>query len=339
MEIKSNYPLKSFNTFGLEARAAQYIEVNATSDVIELAKQGKFKDDKTLILGGGSNILLCDDVDGLVIKNNIKFIQKVTQTENHISVKVGAGEVWHNLVLISLDNNWFGLENMSLIPGTVGAAPMQNIGAYGSEIKDVFESLEAVDRETGEVKIFTNEECQFGYRESIFKNVLKNKYFIVSVTLKLNLEAKLNTSYGAINTIIKEKGIQNPEPKDISDAVIHIRQSKLPDPSKIGNSGSFFKNPEIPNLQFEELKKKFENIVGYPLDNGKTKVPAGWLIENAGWKGFRDGDIGVHKNQALVLVNYGSGKGKDIYDLALRIKASIFEKYDIEINPEVNIIG
>ncbi len=339
MKLESNYPLKSLNTFGLEASAAQYIEVDSTGDVVELAKQGKLKDENILILGGGSNILLCDDVDNLVVKNNIKYIQKTSQDTNHITVQIGAGEVWHNLVLISLSNNWFGLENMSLIPGTVGAAPMQNIGAYGSEVKDLFVSLEAVDRKTGEIKTFTNEECQFGYRESVFKNKFKNQYFIVSVTLKLSLEADINTSYGAINTVIEEKGIKHPDPKDISDAVIEIRQSKLPDPAQIGNSGSFFKNPEISNDQFEKLKNKFENIVGYPLPNGKTKVPAGWLIENAGWKGFRDGDIGVHKNQALVLVNYGSGKGKDIYDLALKVKASVFDKYGIEINPEVNIIG
>jgi len=337
--MEPNYPLKSLNTFGLEASAAQFIEVNSTEDVVELAQQGKLKDEDTLILGGGSNILLCDDIDNLVVKNNIKYIQKTAQSETHITVKIGAGEVWHNLVLISLDNNWFGLENMSLIPGTVGAAPMQNIGAYGSEVKDVFESLEAVDRITGEIKTFNNKECQFGYRESVFKNQFKNQYFIVSVTLKLSLDPILNSSYGAINAVIEEKGIKNPDPKDISDAVIEIRQSKLPDPNKIGNSGSFFKNPEIPNEQFEEVKNKFTNIVGYPLENGKTKVPAGWLIENAGWKGFRNGDIGVHKNQALVLVNYGAGKGKDIYDLALKIKASVFEKYGIEINPEVNIIG
>lgn len=338
MKFEFNRSLKDLNTFGLKAVASKYVEVFSNEDVISLAKEGKLKNENTLILGGGSNILLCNNVDGLVVKNNIKYINELNQNSEHVTVKIGAGEEWHNFVITALENNWFGIENMSLIPGTVGAAPMQNIGAYGSEIKDVFNSLEAVDRITGELKIFTKEECNFGYRESVFKNSFKNRYFIVSVTLELNLHPTKNTSYGAINTVLEENNIKNPSPKDISNAVILIRKSKLPDPAKIGNSGSFFKNPEIPKAQFQDLKLKFKDIIGYPLTNENVKVPAGWLIENAGWKGFRDGDIGVHKNQALVLVNYGSGKGKDIYDLALKVRASVLEKYGIEINPEVNII-
>ena len=336
--IQHNHPLDELNTFGLSAKASHFAEIDSTEDLKILLNSNEGRGLPLFILGGGSNILLTQDLDALCIKMNIKGRTIIEESEESITVEFGAGEVWHDIVLHCISKGWGGIENMSLIPGTVGAAPMQNIGAYGAEIKDVFVSLDALHIATQEMHTFDNEACEFGYRQSIFKQALKGQFIICRVRLKLSKAPTLNTSYGAIQETLKSKGITEPTLKDVSDAVIEIRQSKLPDPKKIGNSGSFFKNPEINKSQFEELQTTFPNIVGYALDNGQVKVPAGWLIEQDGWKGKRIGDIGVHKNQALVLVNYGRGEGAAIKQLAFDIQASVKKKYGILLQPEVNII-
>lgn len=336
--IQHHYPLDELNTFGLSANAAHFAEIESTDDLHKLLDSPEAQNSPLFILGGGSNILLTQDLDALCIKMNIKGRTVIEETDESVTVEFGAGETWHDVVLHCIAQGWGGIENMSLIPGTVGAAPMQNIGAYGAEIKDVFVSLDALKIATQEMHTFDHEACEFGYRQSVFKQELKGQFIICRVRLKLSKNPTLNTSYGAIQETLTSKGISEPTLKDVSDAVIEIRQSKLPDPKKIGNSGSFFKNPEIEASQFDTLKKQFPNIVGYHLDNGQVKVPAGWLIEQDGWKGKRIGDIGVHKNQALVLVNYGRGEGTAIKQLAFDIQESVNKKYGILLQPEVNII-
>lgn len=336
--IHKNISLKKYNTFGIEAKAKYFVEVNNLDELIEILKNKKFQDTKRLILGGGSNILLTKDFDGLVIKINLGGIEKIKEDQNHIYLKSGAGVIWHDLVMFCVNQGYAGIENLSLIPGTVGAAPMQNIGAYGVELKDTFESLEALNISTLQVETFDLMTCQFGYRESIFKHEAKDKYIILNVTLRLNKKPNFQTSYGAIKDTLTEMGISELSIKAISDAVIHIRRSKLPDPAEIGNAGSFFKNPEIPKTQFEELKEKYPTIPSYPVNENLVKVPAGWLIEQAGWKGQRFGQIGVHAKQALVLVNYGNGKGLEIKELSQKIQASIKEKFGIILHAEVNFI-
>lgn len=336
MEFQQNVSLQLYNTFGIDVSADHFVEVSSLEELRELIKNEMFKQPR-LILGGGSNILFTKNFEGLAVKLSLKGITVVSENEDEVALKIGAGEVWHDLVLYCIDNGWAGIENMSLIPGTVGAAPMQNIGAYGVEIKDVFENLEAINLKTGKLEVFNAEACDFGYRWSVFKGELKDQFIITSVTLRLNKKPTFKTDYGDIKNTLKEMGVSKPTIKTISDAVISIRKRKLPDPKEIGNAGSFFKNPEIPQEQFDELKLKFENIVGYPTTPGMIKVPAGWLIDQAGWKGETFGKIGVHKNQALVLVNYGGGQGDAIFDLAMKIKASVKERYGVDINPEVNI--
>ena len=292
------------------------------------------------ILGGGSNILLLKDFyDTLFIKNKIEGIRIIQNTEGRVLVEIGGGVNWHDFVLWAIENNLAGVENLSLIPGTVGAAPIQNIGAYGVEIKDVFKKLEALNLQTLELQIFTNQDCYFGYRDSVFKNNLKGRYLITKVFLNLHSKStSLHTSYGDISKILLERGIEKPTIRGISEAVITIRKSKLPDPIHIGNAGSFFKNPTISKVDFDVLKKQFPNIVGHPSGTGEIKVAAGWLIEQSGWKGQRLGRVGVHERQALVLVNYGGGKGSEIKDLAQKIQVSVFEKFHIELMPEVNFL-
>jgi UDP-N-acetylmuramate dehydrogenase len=291
-----------------------------------------------MFLGGGSNVLFTTNYEGLIIHNCLKGIDVISENSEHVFVKVASGVIWHDFVLFAIQNNWGGVENLSLIPGSVGAGPMQNIGAYGVELKDTFHELEALHLGTMELKTFSKEECKFGYRESVFKNTFKNQYFISSVTFKLNKNPILNTSYGAISIELGKLGITNPTIKEVSDAVIRIRQSKLPDPKVLGNSGSFFKNPEIEEDQFESLKAEFPTIVGYPTTPGKVKLAAGWLIEQCGWKGKVVGHCGSHKDQALVLVNYGGARGKEIYELALTIRQSVKDRFGVYIEPEVNII-
>lgn len=333
----NNVSLKPYNTFGIDVSAKEFIEINAPNELIELIHNQKINKNR-LILGGGSNILLTRDFNGQVIKNNIKGKQLLQDDGEYYIVKAGAGENWHNFVIWCLSQEYNGLENLSLIPGNVGASPMQNIGAYGVEIKDVFLNLEAIELASGETKVFYNEDCSFGYRESVFKNIYKDQYFITSVTFKLPKKYMLNTSYGAIEDELKSMGISSPNAKDVSNAVIQIRQRKLPDPREIGNSGSFFKNPVVSNNLFEKIKAEHPKISSYDLNNGTTKIAAGWLIEHAGWKGKTYRNYGVHKNQSLVLVNYGGASGKEIYNLSEQIIKDIQEKFGITLEREVNIL-
>jgi UDP-N-acetylmuramate dehydrogenase len=288
--------------------------------------------------GGGSNILLTQDFKGMVVKMNLKGIEKVYENEDNVWLKTNSGEIWHDFVIHCVAENLGGVENLSLIPGCIGAAPMQNIGAYGAEIKDTVDEVMAVEINTGKLVKFTNAECEFGYRESVFKQKFKGKYIIVSVTFKLNKNPVINAQYGAISEVLQQKGINNPSIKDISNAVIEIRQSKLPDPKILGNSGSFFKNPEIPLALFQQLKLNYPSMPGYPVNEENIKVPAGWLIEQCGYKGKVIGNTGAHKNQALVLVNYGNASGYEIYRVAMEIQNSVRDKFGVFIIPEVNII-
>jgi len=350
-QIIQNISLKLYNTFGIDCKAKNFVEAETVEElleVLELAEEQNFP--SIFILGGGSNVLFLNDFEGLVIKNSIKGINKVEEIEKeeneNITLYVAAGENWHELVLFCLENNYGGIENLSLIPGTVGAAPMQNIGAYGVEICNVVKRVKVIDRKTKKQLWISNDECQFGYRSSIFKHQAKDKYIIIGVEFRLTRNNHiLNTSYGAIQDYLYSENSldlqsnQVPTIQQISKAVIEIRESKLPNPKEIGNGGSFFKNPEIPNSQFEELKKQFANIVGYPVSDKIIKVPAGWLIEQCGWKGKIVGNTGSHKNQALVLVNYGSAKGEEIWNLAKDIQKSVLDKFGIVIEAEINIIG
>ena len=338
MKIQYNIPLKSFNTFGIDATAKEFVEVTTLDELIVLVSTFNFSSRKILVVGGGSNLLLTQNFDGMVIKNSIRGIEVINEDENTVWVKAMAGERWHEFVLFCIDRGYAGVENLSLIPGCVGAAPMQNIGAYGVEIKDTFSSLDAIEIETGNIITFNNSDCKFGYRESIFKNEAKGKYIIVSVTFRLNKHPNFNITYGAIQQTLDKNGIKDISIKAISDAVIEIRTAKLPNPNILGNAGSFFKNPEIPNTFFEKLKIQFPTIVGYPTSNGNTKLAAGWLIEQCGWKGKKVGNTGAHKDQALVLVNYGGASGNEIWQLAMDIQQSVKEKFGVTINPEVNIV-
>ena len=339
MKIQENISLKNYNTFGVEAKAHYFVEVHDLHELKYATEFAKINHIKILFLGGGSNLLFTQDFDGLVIKLNLKGISEEILDENHVLVSAKAGENWHEFVLYTLSKNYGGLENLSLIPGNVGTCPIQNIGAYGTEIKDHFVSCKALNLETSEIEELSLEDCKFGYRDSIFKTSAKGKYVIVEVTFKLTTQNHLiKTEYGAISTELKNLGIENPTIQEVSKAVINIRQSKLPNPAEIGNAGSFFKNPSIPLEQFENLKEKFSEIQGYA--NGDwVKVPAGWLIENAGWKGKQIGNVASHKLQALVIINAtGNASGKEIYDFSTQIIDSVKEKYGIELEREVNIL-
>lgn len=344
--LQQNISLKPFNTFGINAAAkyfATFSTIEELSELLEAKKLSTFSrklsgQPATLILGGGSNILLTKDFNGLVLKNEIKGIQIVKEDEHYVYVHSGAGENWHQFVLQCIKNNWAGVENLSLIPGNVGASPMQNIGAYGVEIKDVFYSLEAYSLTDKKIHSFSLNDCEFGYRESVFKRKLKDQFVITGVTYRLSKAPHFNTSYGAIEQELEKMGVKELSIKAISDAVINIRSSKLPDPAVIGNAGSFFKNPEIEAATFIALKEKFPNIVGYDLPNGNVKLAAGWLIEQCNWKGYRKGDAGCHAKQALVLVNYGNAKGEEIYNLSTEILQSVKDKFGVMLEREVNII-
>lgn len=336
MNLQQNVSLKLYNTFGMDVVAEFFTTLTHTSQIEELATDTSLPKNKS-ILGGGSNILLTKNVSGLLIKNELKGIKLVEENDSNVWLQVSAGEVWHDLVIYTINKGWGGLENLSLIPGCVGASPMQNIGAYGVEVKDTIEEVVAWHWEEGKFVELKNDDCEFGYRDSIFKKELKDKTLITSVTFKLNKHHKLNTSYGAIQQQLGVMGVSEPSIKSVSDAVIAIRSSKLPDPKKIGNSGSFFKNPTIPIEQFEKLQTHYPNISSYKVNDTEMKLAAGWLIEHCGWKGYRKGDAGVHEKQALVLVNYGNAKGKDIYNLSSEIVESVKEKFGIELEREVQI--
>lgn len=338
MEIQQNVSLKSYNTFGVDVKARYFAEVETVDEIKSTVEWASENNQPLLLISGGSNMLFTKDWDGLAMTMHLKGIQIVSEDEDFAIVKVQSAENWHEFVLWTLKNDLGGLENLSLIPGKVGTAPIQNIGAYGVEIKDSMTELTAFDLKSEEIRVFTNEECYFGYRDSVFKNIYKNQFLILDVSFKLSKRNhQLHTSYGAIQSELDGKSISKPTIQDISRAVIEIRQSKLPDPKKIGNSGSFFKNPVIPKEQFEEIQKLHPTIPSYPSGD-KVKVAAGWLIENAGWKGKRVGEAGVHEKQALVLVNYGNATGKEIYELSQNIIEDIFEKFGIQLEREVNII-
>ncbi|MEP0273333.1 UDP-N-acetylmuramate dehydrogenase [Ekhidna sp.] len=338
MIVQQNVSLKPYNTFGLDENAGLLAIVDSIDDLDEIYQTGRFRAQKKMVLGGGSNVLFTRGFTGLIAKNEIRGFHIMNETDEEVLVSIGAGESWHQFVLWCVERGFGGVENLALIPGTVGAAPMQNIGAYGVELKDVFHSLEAYEIKTGKTLSFFKEDCKFGYRYSIFKGELRDEYVIMKVFFKLRKKPEFNISYGAIKDTLNEMGVEELTLKNVSQAVINIRQSKLPDPMDIGNAGSFFKNPIIEKLHFEALEAQFEDIKSYPVDDEKVKVPAGWLIEKAGWKGFRDGDIGVHDKQALVLVNYGMGRGKNIFKLSNEIMKSIQGKFGIELQREVNII-
>ena len=335
--IQQNISLKPFNTFGIEAKAKHFVSV---STIDELKKVLALKNHPNkLILGGGSNMLLTKDYNGLVIHVMLKGVELISEDDDFVYIKAYAGEVWHAFVMWCINNNFGGIENLSLIPGNVGTAPIQNIGAYGVELKDIFESCEAMSIETTAVKTFSKQECHFDYRNSVFKQEAKGQFIITSVTFKLTKRNhQLHINYGTIASQLQEMQIKNPTIQDISKAVIYIRESKLPNPKVIGNSGSFFKNPIVAKEHYNKLLQNFEDIPCYPVSNTEVKIPAGWLIEKAGFKGKRFGDYGVHKNQALVLVNYGNAKGSDILKLSKLIQTTIERFFEISIEAEVNIL-
>ncbi len=336
--IQEHVNLKPYTTFGIEAFCRYFAEINSADDFRKLVHSDLYRAQPRLVIGGGSNMLLTRNFEGLVIKNNLKGISVVSQTDAEVLVTAAAGENWHELVMYCIDHNYAGLENLSLIPGCVGASPMQNIGAYGVEIKEVFEELEAYAMSNGEKRIFKKEECAFGYRESVFKHQYKNQYLIASVTFRLKKQAQLNTTYGAINAELEAMHIAQPTIRDVSNAVIHIRQSKLPDPKVTGNAGSFFKNPEVSASVYRQLKEKFEGLVAYPLANGDYKLAAGWLIEQCGLKGFEMNGAAVHSKQALVLINKNNCTGQAVYELSAHVLKKVFDTFGVTLEREVNII-
>ncbi|MEM9685655.1 MAG: UDP-N-acetylmuramate dehydrogenase [Bacteroidota bacterium] len=340
MNIKHNISLKHYNTFGIDVNATHFITVTSVNELITVLNHTDYSD--IVVLGGGSNILFTQHVNALVIHVNSKGKRIVYEDDTIVHIEVAAGENWHEFVLWTLEHQFGGIENLSLIPGNTGAAPIQNIGAYGVELKDVFIACQAVDKTTRDIRKFTHSECKFGYRNSIFKNEAKGKYIITSVTLRLQKkEHRLHLSYGSIQDMLEAKEIHPPTIKDVSDAVIRIRKSKLPDPAILGNGGSFFKNPVIPVAHFNRIKKTHPNIPSYPVPESpeqQLKIPAGWLIEQCGFKGKRMGDAGVHEKQALVLVNYGNATGASIRELAKTIQATVKQRFDIALETEVNIL-
>lgn len=327
--------LKPYNTFGIEAYAKSITTIESETQLVDFLRNNN---EHVFILGGGSNMLLTQNIDAIVLYNQIKGKEIISEDEEAVIVKVGGGENWHEFVLWAIEQGYGGIENMSLIPGSVGASPIQNIGAYGVELKDVFYALEAIYLENLETYVFSKEECQFGYRDSYFKQDGKGKFFITHVSFRLKKKPTININYGDIKQVLNDRHIDNPTIKDVSDAVIFIRQSKLPNPVELGNAGSFFKNPEIKQVDFERFITKFPNAPHYPLGNGTVKIPAGWLIEQAGWKGKRIGDAGCHAKQALVLVNYGNASGAEILSISKAIQKDVFDKYGIALQAEVNVI-
>jgi len=340
MEIHNNISLKTYNTFGIDVKAKYFASFKSVAELEEALDYNKNRlrgNGILVILGGGSNILFLKNIDGLILKNEISGIEKTGEDENKVMIKAGAGVNWHRFVMDCLDHNYGGVENLALIPGNVGASPMQNIGAYGVEIKDVFHSLEAYHIKERKPVIFNKADCAFGYRESIFKGKYKNEFVITSVTCMLDKVPVFNTSYGTLENELEKMNVTSPSIQSIAKAVINIRRSKLPDPEVIGNAGSFFKNPQVSKEQFISLKKNFRDIPGYELEN-TFKIAAGWLIEHCGWKGYREGDAGCHNKQALVLVNFGNAAGTDILSLSERIIQSVLDKFNILLEKEVNII-
>lgn len=334
LEILHHHSLQTLNTFGFSSYAETCVYIHSLNDLEVCIQQFAGKD--KWVLGGGSNVVITQNIKPVLLINRIQGHSIISENDAEVVVEFGGGESWHQTVMFAVEKGWGGLENLSLIPGTVGAAPIQNIGAYGAELKDTFVQLLAIDLESGEPKIFKHDDCKFGYRESIFKHKAKGKYFIVSVQFRLSKLPVIKTQYGDIQQTLIDWGITNPGVADVSRAVIHIRQSKLPDPAKIGNSGSFFKNPVIDKSLFDALSSQYPTIKSFDAGPGKVKVPAGWLIETAGWKGYRNQNYGVHEKQALVLVNYGGATGEEIIQLAHEIQADVLHKFQIPLEMEVN---
>jgi UDP-N-acetylmuramate dehydrogenase len=338
MKYFENYSLKNLNTFGIEASTKYFTEIFSEKELIELLSDEKSKHEKKMVLGGGSNILFTKNFNGLLIKNSISSINVLEENDDSVLIEAGAGVIWNDLVKFCVERNFGGIENLTLIPGTVGAAPIQNIGAYGQELADTFYSLDGFYFENCEKKTFSKSECGFSYRSSIFKEKLKDKFIVTSIKLKLNKIFKLNDSYKTLNEYIEKAGIKDPTIRNISDAVAEIRRSKLPDPSKLGNAGSFFKNPEVNFETLEKLKSEYPDIKSFPSESGKVKISAGWLIEKCGLKGKQIGDVGTSPDHALVICNFGNATGNEILEFAMRIKQEVANKFGITLQEEVNIL-
>jgi len=338
MKLIENYSLKNLNTFGIEARTKYFAEIFSEEELVELLSDDKCRRERKIVLGGGSNILFTKNFNGLVIKNSISAINILKENEDSVLIEIGAGVIWNDLVNFCVERNFGGIENLTLIPGTVGAAPIQNIGAYGKELADTFYSLNGFYFENCEKKTFSKSDCKFSYRSSIFKDNLKDKFIITSIKLKLNKKYKLNTSYKTLNEYLEKAGIKKPSIRNISDAVAEIRRSKLPDPSKLGNAGSFFKNPEVNYETLEKMKSEYPDIKSFPSESGKAKLSAGWLIEICGWKGKRVGDVGTSPDHALVICNFGNAAGSEILEFAMRVKEEVANKFGITLQEEVNIL-
>lgn len=337
IEIKEKFDISKLNTFGVKAVARFFVEINSEDDIQELFKKEIFKNNERLFLGGGSNILFTKDFDGIVILNSLKGIEIIKEDEDFVEIRAMGGEMWNDLVIFSVDKGYWGIENLTLIPGTVGASPIQNIGAYGTEIKDVIVTVEGYEINTGDKKVFTNQECNFGYRDSIFKNSLKGRYFISAITMRLFKKRKEDSEYKALVRYLEENKIVVNSSKDISQAVANIRKSKLPDPKIIGNAGSFFKNVFVSEEKLKELLLKYPEMPFFQEEDS-FKIPSAWLIEQCGFKGKREGNVGMHEKQALVLVNHGRASGEEIKSFAEKIQKAVLQKFDLVISPEVNLI-
>lgn len=338
LSIQQNASLKAFNTFGIDANADYFAHIEDADQLAELLTNSTFTQMPKLILGEGSNILFTKNYDGIVIKNAIKGIKVINEDDHYVWVQVGAGENWHDFVTYCVRQGFGGTENLSLIPGTVGAAPVQNIGAYGVELREILFQLDAMNLQAGRIRTFTNAECQFGYRDSVFKNALKQQYVILSVVFQLTKKPTINAEYSSLKEALRNVKSANINIKTISDAVIDIRRSKLPDPKTLGNAGSFFKNPIVTHHHFSDIQKKFPEIPHYIQHQDAIKLNAAWLIEQCGWKGKRFGNVGTYEKQALVLVNYGDSKGIEVLDLANKIQQSVHHEFGISLEPEVLLV-
>ncbi|MCZ7604256.1 MAG: UDP-N-acetylmuramate dehydrogenase [Ignavibacteriales bacterium] len=337
--VHHNYSLKKYNTFGIECFSKQFARFNSEEELIALLNSKEIDKRQLFILGGGSNILFINDYDGVILHNNIKGISEVNISQNDVKLSIGSGEVWDDIVQYAVKKNYYGIENLSLIPGSVGAAPIQNIGAYGVELENVLHSVEGIFIDSLKQKVYLNNECNFGYRESIFKKELKGKFIVTKVNLILSKQKKINLTYGSLDSYLRSANIDEPNIQNIRDAVVFIRTSKLPDPKKLGNAGSFFKNPKVNVSELEVIKTNYPDIVAFPYDENVYKISAGWMIEKCGLKGKRVGDVGTHIDQALVIVNYGGASGSEILKFAKTIQQNVYDKFGIKLEPEVNIIN
>jgi len=338
MEIAQNYSLKNLNTFGIDAKAKAFVIASDEDELFEILSANELKSYPKFILGGGSNILLTKDFNGLVIKISVPGLEIIEEDEKNVIIEAGAGVNWNDIVEFSVERNLGGIENLALIPGTAGAAPIQNIGAYGEELSETFYYLRGFYIDTAKPAVFYKNDCDFGYRNSIFKNELKNKFVVSKIRLRLNKNPEIKIDYGNVKEELEKTGKSDYTVKDVSQVIAAIRRQKLPDPAEIGNAGSFFKNPEIGSAEYNLLKERHPDIKGYLLGNGNVKVPAAWMIDKAGWKGFRKGNTGTHNRQALVIVNHGGATGEEILHFAKEVKRSVYEKFEIMLEEEVNVV-